>query len=30
MLEKALVGTKRYYGLLAILAGLFALGFCSI
>ena len=27
MLEKALVGTKRYYGLLAILAGLFALGF---
>jgi Ni/Fe-hydrogenase subunit HybB-like protein len=27
MLEKALVGTKRYYGLLAILAGLFAIGF---
>jgi len=27
MLEKALVGTKRYYGLLAILAGIFALGF---
>jgi molybdopterin-containing oxidoreductase family membrane subunit len=27
MLEKALVGTKRYYGLLAILAGLFSLGF---
>jgi len=27
MLEKALVGTKRYYGLVAILAGLFALGF---
>ena len=27
MLEKALVGTKRYYGLLSILAGLFALGF---
>jgi len=27
MLEKALVGSKRYYGLLAILAGLFALGF---
>jgi len=27
MLEKALVGTKRYYGLLAILAGVFALGF---
>ena len=27
MLEKALVGTRRYYGLLAILAGLFALGF---
>jgi Ni/Fe-hydrogenase subunit HybB-like protein len=27
MLEKALVGTKRYYGLLALLAGLFALGF---
>jgi len=27
MLEKALVGTKRYYGLLAILAALFALGF---
>jgi Ni/Fe-hydrogenase subunit HybB-like protein len=27
MLEKALVGTKRYYGLLAILAGLFAVGF---
>jgi len=27
MLEKALVGSKRYYGLLAILAGIFALGF---
>jgi len=27
MLEKALVGTKRYYTLLAILAGIFALGF---
>ena len=27
MLEKALVGTRRYYGLLAILAGLFSLGF---
>jgi Ni/Fe-hydrogenase subunit HybB-like protein len=27
MLEKALVGTKRYYGLLALLAGIFALGF---
>lgn len=27
MLEKALIGTKRYYGLLAILAGIFALGF---
>ncbi len=27
MLEKALIGTKRYYGLLAILAGLFAVGF---
>jgi Ni/Fe-hydrogenase subunit HybB-like protein len=27
MLEKALVGTKRYYGLLAILAGIIALGF---
>ncbi|MEW6657680.1 MAG: sulfate reduction electron transfer complex DsrMKJOP subunit DsrP [Thermodesulfobacteriota bacterium] len=27
MLEKALVGTKRYYMLLAILAGIFALGF---
>jgi len=27
MLEKALIGTKRYYGLLAILAGVFALGF---
>jgi molybdopterin-containing oxidoreductase family membrane subunit len=27
MLEKALSGTKRYYGLLAILAGIFALGF---
>ncbi|MBU4234157.1 MAG: polysulfide reductase NrfD [Proteobacteria bacterium] len=27
MLEKALVGSKRYYGLVAILAGLFALGF---
>ncbi|MHB9073474.1 MAG: sulfate reduction electron transfer complex DsrMKJOP subunit DsrP [Desulfobaccales bacterium] len=27
MLEKALIGTKRYYGLLAILAGMFALGF---
>jgi len=27
MLEKALVGTKRYYLLLAILAGIFALGF---
>jgi Ni/Fe-hydrogenase subunit HybB-like protein len=27
MLEKALVGTKRYYGLLAILTGIFALGF---
>src|SRR5450759_142416 len=27
MLEKALVGTKRYYGLLAILAALFSLGF---
>jgi Ni/Fe-hydrogenase subunit HybB-like protein len=27
MLEKALVGTKRYYALLAILAGIFALGF---
>jgi molybdopterin-containing oxidoreductase family membrane subunit len=27
MLERALVGTKRYYTLLAILAGIFALGF---
>ena len=27
MLEKALIGTKRYYGLLAILAGIIALGF---
>ena len=27
MLEKALVGTKRYYGLLALLAAIFALGF---
>ena len=27
MLEKALTGTRRYYGLLAILAGIFALGF---
>jgi Ni/Fe-hydrogenase subunit HybB-like protein len=27
MLEKALIGTRRYYGLLAILAGIFALGF---
>jgi molybdopterin-containing oxidoreductase family membrane subunit len=27
MLEKALVGSKRYYGLLAILAGIFAIGF---
>jgi Ni/Fe-hydrogenase subunit HybB-like protein len=27
MLEKALIGTKRYYGLLALLAGIFALGF---
>ena len=27
MLEKALVGTRLYYGLLAILAGIFALGF---
>lgn len=27
MLEKALVGTKRYYTLLAILMGIFALGF---
>jgi Ni/Fe-hydrogenase subunit HybB-like protein len=27
MLEKALIGTKRYYTLLAILAGIFALGF---
>jgi Ni/Fe-hydrogenase subunit HybB-like protein len=27
MLEKALVGTKRYYTLLAILTGIFALGF---
>jgi len=27
MLENAFTGTKRYYGLLAILAGLFALGF---
>jgi Ni/Fe-hydrogenase subunit HybB-like protein len=27
MLEKALIGTRRYYGLLAILSGLFALGF---
>jgi Ni/Fe-hydrogenase subunit HybB-like protein len=27
MLEKALVGTKRYYMLLAILAGIFGLGF---
>jgi Ni/Fe-hydrogenase subunit HybB-like protein len=27
MLEKALIGTKRYYGLLAILASIFALGF---
>jgi Ni/Fe-hydrogenase subunit HybB-like protein len=28
MLENAFTGTKRYYGLVAILAGLFALGFC--
>jgi Ni/Fe-hydrogenase subunit HybB-like protein len=27
MLEKALIGTKRYYALLALLAGIFALGF---
>ena len=27
MLENAFTGTKRYYGLLAILAGIFALGF---
>jgi Ni/Fe-hydrogenase subunit HybB-like protein len=27
MLEKALVGTRRYYGLLALLAGVVALGF---
>jgi Ni/Fe-hydrogenase subunit HybB-like protein len=27
MLEKALIGTRRYYGLLAILAGIFSLGF---
>jgi len=27
MLEKALVGTKRYYTLLAVLAGIFAVGF---
>ena len=27
MLEKALVGTKRYYTLLALLTGVFALGF---